>query len=81
MGPKGTLSAMWRGKIVFAREYRSRRRSNCMSETWITEIWLKQDAVNSFFPDRALKHFDVLEFVQRQGECSKEHDTVEAAPC
>ena len=24
------------------------------------------DAVNSFFPDRALKHFDILEFVQRE---------------
>jgi anti-sigma B factor antagonist len=26
----------------------------------------EQDAVNSFFPDRELKHFDVLEFVQQQ---------------
>jgi anti-sigma B factor antagonist len=41
----------------------------------------EQDAVNSFFPDRALKHFDVLDFVQRQGESSTEHDTLEAAPC
>lgn len=26
----------------------------------------EQDAVNSFYPDRAVKHFDILEFVQRQ---------------
>jgi len=25
-----------------------------------------QDAVNSFFPDRALKHFDILDFVERE---------------
>jgi anti-sigma B factor antagonist len=27
-----------------------------------------QDAVNSFFPDRQIKHFDILSFVQEQGE-------------
>ena len=27
----------------------------------------EQDAVDSFFPDRALKHFDVLDFVQHEG--------------
>ncbi|MCU1336789.1 MAG: anti-sigma-factor antagonist [Bryobacterales bacterium] len=27
-----------------------------------------QDAVNSFFPDRQIKHFDILSFVQQQGE-------------
>ena len=27
-----------------------------------------QDAVNSFFPDRQIKHFDILSFVQNQGE-------------
>ncbi|MEO8662316.1 MAG: STAS domain-containing protein [Bryobacteraceae bacterium] len=26
----------------------------------------EQDAVNSFFPDRAVKHFDVLAFVQEE---------------
>jgi anti-sigma B factor antagonist len=26
----------------------------------------EQEAVNSFFPDRALKPFDILEFVQRE---------------
>ena len=28
----------------------------------------EQDAVNSFFPDRAVKHFDILSFVKEQGE-------------
>lgn len=27
-----------------------------------------QDAVNSFFPDRQIKHFDILSFVQNQGD-------------
>jgi anti-sigma B factor antagonist len=27
----------------------------------------EQDAVNSFFPDRAIKHFDILSFVKEQG--------------
>jgi len=27
-----------------------------------------QDAVNSFFPDRQIKHFDILSFVQGQGD-------------
>jgi anti-sigma B factor antagonist len=27
-----------------------------------------QDAVNSFFPDRQIKHFDILSFVQQEGE-------------
>ncbi|MGH9646238.1 MAG: STAS domain-containing protein [Bryobacteraceae bacterium] len=27
-----------------------------------------QDAVNSFFPDRQIKHFDILNFVQNQGD-------------
>jgi anti-sigma B factor antagonist len=26
----------------------------------------EQDAVNSFFPDRALRHFDILKFVQQE---------------
>jgi anti-sigma B factor antagonist len=30
----------------------------------------EQDAVNSFFPEREIKHFDILSFVQqhREGE-------------
>src|ERR1700730_14206999 len=27
-----------------------------------------QDAVNSFFPDRQIKHFDILSFVQQEGD-------------
>jgi len=30
----------------------------------------EQDAVNSFFPDRALKRFDLLEFVQHEDDRS-----------
>jgi anti-sigma B factor antagonist len=26
----------------------------------------EQDAVNSFFPEREIKHFDILSFVQQQ---------------
>jgi anti-sigma B factor antagonist len=28
----------------------------------------EQDAINSFFPDRALKHFDILDFVEHEHE-------------
>jgi anti-sigma B factor antagonist len=28
----------------------------------------EQDAVNSFFPDRQIKHFDILSFVKQQGD-------------
>lgn len=28
----------------------------------------EQDAINSFFPDRQIKHFDILAFVQQQKE-------------
>lgn len=28
----------------------------------------EQDAINSFFPDREIKHFDILAFVQQQKE-------------
>lgn len=28
----------------------------------------EQDAINSFFPDREVKHFDILQFVQEQEE-------------
>jgi anti-sigma B factor antagonist len=32
----------------------------------------EQDAVNSFFPDRALKRFDVLSFVRQDDGCASE---------
>jgi anti-sigma B factor antagonist len=34
----------------------------------------EHDAVDSFFADRAVHHFDVLEFVQREEERNPEHD-------
>ena len=34
----------------------------------------EQDAVNSFFPDRELKHFDVLDFVQHEDDADSKHD-------
>jgi len=35
----------------------------------VFEVFLEvQDAVNSFFPDRQIKHFDILNFVQQSGD-------------
>jgi anti-sigma B factor antagonist len=35
----------------------------------VFEVFIEtQDAVNSFFPDRQIKHFDILSFVQQQGD-------------
>lgn len=39
----------------------------------------EQDAVNSFFPDRELKHFDVLEFVQHEDDTDSKRVKPEAA--
>jgi anti-sigma B factor antagonist len=33
----------------------------------------EQDAVSSFFPDRELKHFDVLDFVQHEDDIDSKH--------
>jgi len=41
----------------------------------------EQDAVNSFFPDRALKPFDVLEFVQHAEHPSSKDDAPGEAAC
>ena len=41
----------------------------------------EQDAVNSFFPDRELKHFDVLEFVQHQEDPNSKDDAQRDAAC
>ncbi|SPF50808.1 Anti-sigma factor antagonist [Candidatus Sulfopaludibacter sp. SbA4] len=41
----------------------------------------EQDAVNSFFPDRALKRFDVLDFVQHQDDHSPKDSARSAATC
>lgn len=35
----------------------------------VFEVFMEvQEAVNSFFPDRQIKHFDILSFVQQQGD-------------
>ena len=39
----------------------------------------EQDAVDGFFPDRELKHFDVLEFVQHEDDTDSKHVNPEAA--
>ena len=31
----------------------------------------EQDAVNSFFPDRAVRHYDILEFVEERERSQK----------
>ena len=41
----------------------------------------EQDAVNSFFPDRELKHFDVLEFVQHEHDPNAQNLTPAEAAC
>lgn len=41
----------------------------------------EQDAVNSFFPDRALKRFDILNFVQHQDDRDASHGAGSAAAC
>jgi anti-sigma B factor antagonist len=41
----------------------------------------EQDAVNSFFPDRALKRFDILNFVQHQGNPDATHRAGSGAAC
>ena len=40
----------------------------------------EHDAVDSFFPDRELKHFDVLDFVEHEDNPNK-HDTHPAEAC
>jgi anti-sigma B factor antagonist len=39
----------------------------------------EQDAVNSFFPDREPKHFDVLDFVQQEDNTNSKHGNPDAA--
>jgi len=41
----------------------------------------EQDAVNSFFPDRALMRFDILDFVEHQGDRAANHGAGSAATC
>ena len=41
----------------------------------------EHDAVNSFFPDRAVKRFDILDFVQRKKDGDLEHHAGCEAAC
>jgi len=41
----------------------------------------EQDAVNSFFPDRALKPYDVLSFVEREDDRKSNHGASSEAAC
>jgi len=41
----------------------------------------EQDAVNSFFPDRELKHFDVLDFVEHEQDRESAHGVSSPTPC
>jgi anti-sigma B factor antagonist len=41
----------------------------------------EQDAVNGFFPDRELKHFDVLEFVQHEEDLNSKDDSPKEPAC
>lgn len=41
----------------------------------------EQDAVNSIFPDRALRHFDILEFVQHESDHNSEAGVAPVGPC
>lgn len=40
-----------------------------------------QDAVNSSFPDRELKHFDLLTFVQHEGDRNSDRGALSEAAC
>lgn len=41
----------------------------------------EQDALNSFFPDRAVKRFDILDFVQHEDDPAFESPSGAAAAC
>ena len=41
----------------------------------------EQDAVNSFFPNRALKRFDILSFVQHEDGRDSDHLADSEAAC
>ncbi|HEX8985026.1 MAG TPA: STAS domain-containing protein [Bryobacteraceae bacterium] len=53
-------------------EHVNRRNIELLLFTKLTTIFElfndETDAVNSFFPDRAIKHFDILSFIQGQSE-------------
>jgi len=41
----------------------------------------EQDAVNSFFPDREIKHFDILDFVRDEEDPGSKRDAPSQAAC
>jgi anti-sigma B factor antagonist len=41
----------------------------------------EQDAINSFFPDRALKYFDILDFVEHEHERESNRGVSSPATC
>jgi anti-sigma B factor antagonist len=41
----------------------------------------EHDAVDSFFPDRELKHFDILDFVEHQDDCDSKNGVVSSPAC
>jgi anti-sigma B factor antagonist len=55
----------------------SRRNIELLVLTKLTTVFEifdhEQDAVNSFFPNREIKRFDILDFVQQQGSMEKEN--------
>ncbi len=55
------------GKLALENINQSHVKLFLMTKLYITFEFFgdEQDAVNSFFSDRALKHFDILEFVQK----------------
>jgi len=56
---------------ILKLENLNRRNIELLVVTKLTTIFElfndEQDAVNSFFPDREIKHFDILSFVKEQG--------------
>ena len=41
----------------------------------------EHDAIDSFFPDRELKHFDVLDFVEHEQDRESAHGVSSPTPC
>ena len=50
-------------------------------EIWSCARLIEQDAVNSFFPDRALKRFDILSFVQHEDDRNSDRISRSEAAC
>jgi anti-sigma B factor antagonist len=57
-----------RGKVVLLNIARTQMHLFVLAklETIFDVFANEQDAVNSFFPDRAVRHYDILKFVEKQ---------------